>query len=117
MSYFKEWEGRYFLALLLNSVPPSRTCSELSVQRTRHCCAQIRISAYTLWLTRKAQGDDARHLEGCSKFDWNRGRKEPTRESCVLSGLVYPVAGPSLSNKDVLTLAILRGEIMHTVTD
>lgn len=37
------------------------------------------------------------------------------RETCVLNGLVYHMSGPSLYNKDVLTLAILRREIMHII--
>ena len=39
------------------------------------------------------------------------------RESSVLNGLVYHMSGPSLYNKDVLTLAIQRGEIMHIITN
>lgn len=39
------------------------------------------------------------------------------RESCVLNGLVHHMSGPSLYNKDVLTLAIQRGEIMHIITN
>lgn len=42
---------------------------------------------------------------------------EREKESCVLNGLVYHMSGPSLYNKDVLTLAILRGEIMHIITN
>ena len=57
------------------------------------------------------------HWEGGSWFDWSRARKEPKRgESWVLNGLVYHMSGSSLYNKDALTLAVQRGEIMHIIT-
>lgn len=50
---------------------------------------------------------------------WLEQGKEGTqeRESCVLNGLVYHMSGPSFYSKDVLTLAILRGEIMHIIAN
>ena len=87
-----------------------RECSLLWQSQNLYALTSSKSTGYLLCLCLESGGLFLLWLEQDKERAWER-------ESCVLNGLVYHMSGPSLYNKDVLTLAIQRGEIMHIITN
>ena len=114
--YFKE-RKRVFLASLLKISPLLKDQWLAIIKGNILCYAKVRI--YMLDFLKKHRVLCLCLESGRLFLVWLELDKERAweRESSVLNGLVYHMSGPSLYNKDVLTLAIQRGEIMHIITN